>query len=129
MASLSERIDEYVKARNEEDADGRRRILAPVWGDSAVFTDPRTDSRGVDALLDYIAVSRAARPFPRHMVRTSPVTAHEYPHSGPFFFTWKLRSDRERCVTEGIALGEMDSDGRLSCPQHGPIFHHPDVTS
>ena len=128
MESLTDLVETYVNAWNHDDPAQRRRLLVPIWAGNAAFTDPRTTINGLDAVLNHISATRAARPTPQRLVRTSDVAIHDHPHPGPFHFTWELRSDDERdlCITEGVALGERDADGHISTMHHGPVAHHPD---
>ncbi len=107
----------------------RRRLLEPIWGEDAPFSDPMTSVRGLDALLEHITSARASYDEPPRLIRTGDVTLHDHPHPGPFFFTWELRTVDDRCLLEGVALGELDAEGRIASMRHGPVTDHPEALS
>ena len=46
MDSLTDLIDIYLKSWNDDDPQHRQHLLAPIWAENAIFTDPRTTIRG-----------------------------------------------------------------------------------
>lgn len=78
-------IDDYCAAWSEADAGLRVEQLKRVLVDDVTYTDPAADTRGIDALSDYISQVLSDRPGAR-VHRMSRVDAHH--HAARFL--WQL---------------------------------------
>jgi SnoaL-like domain len=108
-AALNALIDAYCQAWCEPDAASRKRLLEPVWAESATYTDPKTDLAGLDALVAHIGRVLADRPGSR-VIRTSVVDSHH----GLARFAWRVVQADGTMLPEGVDFAEVASDGKLA---------------
>jgi hypothetical protein len=101
-------VDAYGAAWGEPDIAKRRALLEQAWADDATYTDPQSDVKGRDGLIELISgfqrqVSGAK------IVATSAVDAHH----DRFRFAWAMQSADGATMMEGIDYGELAPDGRI----------------
>jgi hypothetical protein len=109
MATLEALIPTYCAAWNEPDPGTRRRLLDPVWGEGATYTDPTVHLAGVQALVDHITAVQARRPGAR-IEMTSVLDTHH----GLCRFAWHCVLADGTALPEGIDFAELGADGRLA---------------
>ena len=101
-------VKAYCEAWNAASDGERRTLLEKSWADVGIYTDPRADLSGRDALFAHISRVQSGRPGSR-IVMTSGLDQHH----GVLRFAWKLVDSRGETVVEGIDFGELADDGRL----------------
>jgi len=101
--SLPLLIDRYCAAWSREDAQQRRELLLPIWGDGATYTDPTVHAAGAEELLAHIASIQTRHPGAR-IVRTSDVDAHH----GVARFAWKFVMPDGSSFPEGLDIAFLD---------------------
>ncbi|ODT05896.1 MAG: hypothetical protein ABS58_13945 [Mesorhizobium sp. SCN 65-20] len=99
-------IDRYCAVWNEPEPERRKALLEAVWADRATYTDPRSDTKGVDELLAHITTVRAGRPGAR-IVRTTTVDVHH----GLARFGWRVVEADGTPLPEGIDIALLAPDG------------------
>jgi len=84
-------------------------LLAKSWAEHGIYSDPRSEAVGREALVQHIR--QIQRRFAgHHIVLTSGVDEHHE----CLRFTWARVSPEGQRVSEGIDFGEVGSDGRLT---------------
>lgn len=105
--SLTHLIDTYCAAWSTENAEQRRALLLPLWGDGATYTDPSAHADGAEELLAHIAGIQARYPGAR-VLRTSDVDVHH----GVARFAWKFVMPDGSTLPEGLDIAFIDGDQR-----------------
>jgi len=107
--TLEETVDLYCTAWSEPDQNRRGQILREVAIENLQYTDPRTDVKNCDQLIEHIAGILADRPGAR-VVRTSAVDEHH----GWARFAWHLIQADGTTLPEGLDVIEVDEEtGKL----------------
>lgn len=107
--SIEATIDRYCEAWSNPEPAARAAALAEVWAEGGRYTDPRTDARGAEALLDHIAGVLAQRPGAR-VVRTSVVQQHH----GFVRFAWQVIETDGTRLPEGLDIATVGDDGLIT---------------
>ena len=102
-------VSTYVQAWHERDEVTRRRLLEQTWATDGVYTDPGGTIEGRDALVEAIADFHQNRPDVRIEVR-SPVDGF----GRHFRFVWATVDGGGEVLREGIDIGQLDEDGRIT---------------
>ena len=106
--TLSEVLDAYGAAWNEDDEEERKAHLAKSLADDAVYCDPTVEVTGPVALAEHIGQSRNA--FGRFRIdRTSGADEHH----GYLRFSWRMQSDEDELIVEGFDVVRIADDGRF----------------
>lgn len=103
-------VDAYVGSWNEPDEDARRGLLERAWSDDGVYTDPRGEARGRDALIAHTGnflKNPAMKGF--SMERVSGIDKHH----NMIRFNWALKNPEGKAVMSGVDFGVLADDGRL----------------
>lgn len=100
-------IASYVAAWSEPDAAARQHLLAAIWHEQGVYTDPVSHAAGRDALNDLIAGFLAGNPGATFVLEGD-IDHHH--HHIRFFWRVRLTDNREM---SGMDYGEVADDGRL----------------
>lgn len=85
----------------------RRELLAKSVSDDIAYTDPGSQTRGVDALAARIAASQ--RMFPGACFRNDAFLAHH----GQGLFHWTMVDGAGAVFVKGTSFGRFGEDGRL----------------
>jgi hypothetical protein len=106
--SVEAAIDRYCEAWSVDDPDRRATLLASVWADGAVYSDPTVHVVGAPALLDHIAAVLARRPGAR-VLRTSALDHHH----DVARFAWAVLAADGAILRDGIDVAIIDASGRI----------------
>lgn len=109
MPTTKETVDTYVAAWCEPDAGKRATLIEQCWADDALYCDPISDGRGSDALEGFIAGMHAQQPG-----ATILLTSGVEQHHNQIRFAWAFVDKDGKRAIEGIDIGEVADDGRLS---------------
>jgi hypothetical protein len=107
--SVQEIVDAYIDAWNETDADKRSALIEKCWADSATYTDPMADVSGRDALDETIVGFHQQMSGARIVVSSGLDEHHDRVRFG-----WQLLQEDGTMRMEGIDVGQIDGDGRLT---------------
>ena len=102
-------IDRYFAALNETDADRRRELTLQAWTEDGGYFDPLQQAMGHDELVGVPVLAHQQFPGQR-FVRTSGIDAHH----GLVRFEWALVDESGSASVEGLDVGIVADDGRLS---------------
>lgn len=109
MATVEEIVLTYVAAWAESDEEKWQILLETCWAEHGIYTDPRNEAVGREALAQLIKGFKEQR-FPGHrLLFTSGINSHH----GQLRFTWVMVNPEGRNVLEGTDFGEVGPDGRL----------------
>ena len=109
MPTTQETVATYLAAWCEPDASKRAALIEQCWADEALYCDPIAEGHGRDALDGFIAGMHAQQPGAK-IVLTSGVEQH---HT-QIRFAWAFEDKDGKRAIEGIDIGELADDGRLS---------------
>lgn len=109
MATYEEIVLAYVAAWDETDEEQRRALLEKSWAANGIYTDPRSEVVGREALIQHIGSMQ--QHFPGQHIR---LTSGVDQHHARLRFTWARVNAEGQRVSEGIDFGEVSSDGRLT---------------
>ncbi len=108
MGSTREMIEAYHVAWNERDAQERRRLLRHCWSEEAAMVTPGTGVvAGVEAVNDTIGSLH------QHWPGDRAITSGVDEHHGLLRYSWQIVDDDGAQLVDGVAFGELASDGRL----------------
>ncbi len=107
--SVKEIVDSYIAAWNETDADKRRALIEKCWADAATYTDPMADISGREALGEAIVQFHQQMSGARIVVSSGLDEHHDRVRFG-----WQLLQEDGSVRVEGIDVGRVDGDGRLT---------------
>lgn len=102
---LTHLVDSYCAAWSTQNAEQRRALLLPVWGDGATYTDPSVHATGAEELLTHIAGIQSRHPGAR-IVRTSNVDVHH----NVARFAWKFVMPDGSSLPEGLDIAFLDTE-------------------
>ena len=107
--TLTSTVDGYLAAWNERDAAKRLELVAQVWADDGILTDPPASGTGHEQISGIHAALHEQ--FPGHQfVRASGVDAHH----GFLRFAWHLVGPDGAVALAGMDVGVLAADGRLA---------------
>jgi hypothetical protein len=109
MSTTKETIDTYMAAWNEADASKRAKLIERCWAADGLYCDPMSDGRGRDALEGFIAGMHAQQPGAK-IEMASGIDQHH----NQVRFAWAFIDKDGKRAIEGIDVGELTDDGRLS---------------
>lgn len=108
-ATLEILITAYCEAWNEADSAKREAMLADVWAERGVYTDPMVQTVGRGELATHIGRVLARNPDSR-IARTSRVDHHH----GLLRFSFARLLRNGDVLRDGVDFGELDGDGKLA---------------
>lgn len=109
MSDVSTLVDTYLAMWNEPDPARRAAHIASAWTENGRYIDPLLEAIGHPALSEMVAGVQVK--FPGHRFRrVSGVDAHH----GELRFAWELAAPDGTVVVNGIDVGSVAPDGRLS---------------
>ncbi|GAA2071666.1 nuclear transport factor 2 family protein [Streptomyces albiaxialis] len=109
MRDVRELVERYVATWNEQDPVLRRRSLAELWADDALYVDPLSVAEGRDAIDTVIAVTQGQ--YPGSVLR---LTGEVDAHHGLARFPWVLGPENGEAVLAGIDVAVLAEDGRIT---------------
>jgi hypothetical protein len=109
MSETANVINDYMAAWNETDATKRMALLERAWAEGGVYIDPMLDIKGRDALHDAIAGLHAQQPGV-----TINLASGIDQHHNQVRFRWDFLNAEGKVQIQGIDVGELANDGRLS---------------
>jgi hypothetical protein len=104
--NITDLIDRYCQVWTEPNADRRKKLLASVWADDAIYTDPSVHAANAVELLAHIAKVRERRPGAK-VLRTSAVDVHH----GIARFAWHVVEANGNQLPEGLDIAFLTADG------------------
>ena len=107
--ALVDVVDSYIAGLNEADATRRAELVRTAWAEDAKFWDPLAEATGHEQIAGLADV--AAQMFPgARFARTSGIdTHHDFVRFG-----WALQGADGAAIVEGIDVGIVGDDGRLT---------------
>ena len=102
-------VDTYLASLNERDDERRAGLVRTAWAEDGKFFDPLAEAAGHEALANLAPQVQAMFPGAR-FVRTSGVDTHH----GILRFAWQLEGADGTVVVDGIDVGVLGGDGRLT---------------
>ncbi|WP_026403768.1 nuclear transport factor 2 family protein [Actinomadura rifamycini] len=108
MSDITELVERYLAAWNETDAAARRAILAEVFADDAVYTDPLASVEGPDGLDATIAAVQAQFGGLIFSLGGAVDAHHDIAR-----FTWHLGPAGGEPVVIGFDVAVLGADGRI----------------
>lgn len=109
MTSTQETIDNYFACWNATTEDGRQEAVNNAWGENAQNTDPMGQQTGHKELTEMFAGTQAI--YPGHTFRqVGAVDAHH----DLLRWGWEMIDGAGSQVLDGIDIGTVDTDGRLT---------------
>ena len=111
-------VDTYLASLNELDEERRAGLVRTAWAEDGAFFDPLAEAVGHEALGNLTAQAQAMFPGAR-FVRTSGIDTHH----GILRFAWQLVGADDAVVVDGIDIGVVGDDGRLTriAGFYGPV--------
>lgn len=106
--TLQEVLTAYIDAWSEPDPERRAALLTVAWSEEGIYRDPQMETKGREALSDYIGTVHDRLAGAR-LAYTSGVTRH---HSH-LYFSWQLIASDGKVVLNGVDFGTLSGDGRL----------------
>lgn len=107
-AALEDLVTAYCDAWNEADPARRAAMLAVVWAEDGVYSDPAVQAVGRDELSTHIGRVLARNPDSR-ILRTSRADSHH----GLLRFTFARVLMNGEVLRDGVDFGEVSGDGTL----------------
>lgn len=102
-------VDTYLAGLNEADGDRRRQLVRTAWAEDGTFWDPLAEAAGHEQIAGLADAVQQMFPGAR-FARTSGVDAHHR-----FVrFGWALQGAEGAAIVEGIDVGLVGDDGRLT---------------
>ncbi|MFG2016980.1 nuclear transport factor 2 family protein [Actinomadura geliboluensis] len=108
MSDVTELVQRYLAAWNETDAAARRAVLADVFAEDAVYTDPLASVRGRDGLDATIAAVQAQFGGLVFSLGGAVDAHHDIAR-----FTWHLGPEGGEPVVIGFDVAVIGEDGRI----------------
>jgi len=102
-------IDRYCEAWSAAEPERRAALLASIWAEGGLYTDPTVHAAGAAALLEHISAVLARRPGSR-VERTGPVEQHH----DVARFDWQAVAASGEVLRQGIDIVIFDPAGRLA---------------
>ncbi|RKT53008.1 nuclear transport factor 2 family protein [Saccharothrix australiensis] len=109
MSDVNELVQRYLAAWNETDAAARQAVLAEVFGEDAVYTDPLISVRGRDGLDAAIAGVQAQFGGLVFSLGGAVDAHHDVAR-----FTWHLGPAGGEPIVIGFDVVVIGDDGRIS---------------
>jgi hypothetical protein len=108
MGTIREVIETYHAAWNEPDTDDRGRLLEHCWADYGTLV-----TREMGAVSGREALSGAIGALHQHWPGDRAITSGIDEHHGLLRYSWQVVDADGSQVLDGVAFGELASDGRL----------------
>lgn len=105
-------VDNYFQAWNARDLNVRAAALERAFATDVVYTDPKADVTGHQALsdmMDAVQTQVAKQHATFAFLRTSAVDEHH----GRLRFNWALKGHDAAIVLAGVDFVQLSDDGRL----------------
>lgn len=102
-------VDAYLDALNEADGERRAELVRTAWVEDGKFYDPLAEADGHAAIGNLTVMAQEQFPGFR-FVRTSGIDTHH----GIVRFGWAMVDGDGKPAVEGIDVGVLAPDGRLS---------------
>jgi hypothetical protein len=109
MSDMNELIQRYLAAWNETDAAARREVLAEVFAEDAVYTDPLASVPGRDGLDATIAAVQG-----QFGGLVFSLDGAVDAHHNIARFTWHLGPEGAEPIVIGFDVAVVGADGRIS---------------
>lgn len=109
MSDIATTIDTYLSAWSEPDSAKRGRMVEQVWAANGRLIDPPLAADGHTGINEMFGALQGQFPG-HHFERTSGIDTHHE----QFRFGWQLVSPNGDVVLQGVDVGEVADDGRLS---------------
>jgi hypothetical protein len=109
MSDVNELVQRYLAAWNETGAAERRAVLAEVFAEDAVYTDPLVTVQGRDGLDATIAAVQAQFGGLVFSLGGAVDTHHDIAR-----FTWHLGPEGAEPVVIGFDVAVIGEDGRIT---------------
>jgi hypothetical protein len=109
MSDMNELVQRYLAAWNETDAPARQAVLAEVFAEDAVYTDPLVSVRGRDGLDATIAAVQGQFGGLVFSLGGAVDAHHDVAR-----FTWHLGPEGAEPVVIGFDVAVIGDDGRIT---------------
>src|SRR3546814_9016249 len=107
-AALDDLVTAYCAACNETDPASREAMLAAIWAEDGIYSDPTVQTVGRRELSAHIGRVLARNPDSR-ILRTSRADSHH----GLLRFTFARVLTNGEVLRDGVDFGEVSGDGTL----------------
>ncbi|RJL34005.1 nuclear transport factor 2 family protein [Bailinhaonella thermotolerans] len=108
MSDMNELVQRYLAAWNETDATARRAVMAEVFAEDVVYTDPLASVQGLDALDATIAAVQGQFGGLVFSLGGAVDAHHDIAR-----FTWHLGPEGGEPVVIGFDVAVLGADGRI----------------
>jgi hypothetical protein len=105
----SAEVTAYQEAWNTRDETERASLLQESWATDGHYVDPTGEATGREELGTFIGDFRKSLPGARVVVRSDMAEHHDFVH-----FRWQARGLAGTIRAQGMDVGRLDSEGRLS---------------
>ena len=102
-------LQDYCLAWSTADDDARAALLARVWADAGVYSDPSAQVRGRAALHAHIGGMHAKMPGTRIVLSTQVSQHHGY-----LYFGWQMITADGDVRIDGVDFAQVDENGRIA---------------
>jgi SnoaL-like domain len=102
-------VDTYLAGLNEADGARRAELVRTAWAEEGMFWDPLAEAVGHEQIAGLADAVQQMFPGAR-FARTSGVDAHH----GFVRFGWSLQGADGAAIVEGVDVGLVGDDGRLT---------------
>ncbi|WP_440099952.1 nuclear transport factor 2 family protein [Streptosporangium sp. H16] len=109
MSDMNELVQGYLTAWNETDAAARRAVLAEVFAEDAIYTDPLVSVKGRDGLDATIAAVQGRFGGLVFSLGDAVDAHHDIAR-----FTWHLGPEGAEPIVIGFDVAVIGDDGRIS---------------
>jgi hypothetical protein len=100
--------DQYFAMWNEDDADVRAKLIADLWVDEAMFTDPSFEVTGQDGLTKMVETAHEMFPGFRFS-QTGTIDEHH----NRLRWTWELAQPGQQAVAGGTDVVTLAPSGKI----------------
>jgi hypothetical protein len=109
MSDLATTLDIYLSAWSEPDHAKRAEMVEQVWAPNGRLIDPPLAAEGHSGISDMFGALQGQFPG-HHFERVSGIDTHHEQYR----FAWRLVGPSGDVVLQGVDIGEVADDGRLS---------------
>lgn len=103
----SEIWEQYVQSWKAETAEEKRALFIQCMTEDTVYTDPLTQTKGWDALIQYMLE------FHQQIDGGHFVTTYFLSHHNKSMAKWNMCNRNGDVLGEGVSFGEYDHNGKL----------------